>query len=944
MSPDAAASGPISSALRRTVYLLFLLSGASGLLFESLWTYQATLALGSGYRAVTAVLSAFMCGLALGNLLSLRRSVWTLATYAILEWIILVTGLAALFLLPILGRLVAPVFGALSEHPGVVVWLRFGLSFAVLVLPSTAMGMTLPALAQALGGEQGSFRAILGRLYGLNTLGAIAGVLAAETLLLPVAGVFGTGACAAALNGAAAIGAWKLARRPEVTPAPQVAAWDRKIPRSLIPAFVTVFLAGFVLLALEVIWTRFMALYVANTSLAFALMLATVLAGIALGGMAGSTTWIRRPFAFLVLFAAGVALVASYRGFLLYNFWPGDFPSSPGKILWIGFALQFPVSFLSGVFFTAAGATFRDRIASSQASAGLLVLSNTIGAGMGAGISGFILLPTLGIEKSFFAMAVVYGVAALVWTRADHGDRRWLLIGGATWLAGLALFPFGEFQQRHIPRLALRYASPADSRIAAVREGLMETITYLEHREFDRPLYQRMIVNNFSMSGNSVRSDRYMKQFVYWPVAVHPAPRRALLICFGVGSTARALIRTRELERIDVVDLSPDVLDLSSVVFPDPDSNPLKDPRVKVHVEDGRFFLQTRGERWDIITGEPPPPNIPGIAPLYSLEYFRLMKERLSEGGIATYWLPLHSLSEPAARSILKSWSLVFETCFLWRGATQDLMLVGIRGRPDRVREAQFTAQWRDPATLSELTDVGFDLPELIGAGFVGDADYIRATCANASPTEDAFPKRIVAPGPEDQKLFESWIDGRASAARFQRSVSIAELWPAELRERTLPYFGWETSLTSLGSYPWKSRAPAAAELHRLVTTTRLKTLVLWAVGSDRDHLRAAEGATPLVRNQPRAQAHFGAQALADRDYASAAEHYLRTVGVPGTRRSDLLMCLYTLCMAGRKEDAERMLASYSDNTLLATIPPDYWPWLNATFGLKPPSRTANPR
>src|SRR5688572_5046778 len=112
MSPDAAAQGPISGALRRTVYLLFLLSGASGLLFEALWTYQATLALGSGSLAVTAVLSAFMCGLAFGNLLSLRRSVWTLTTYAVLEWIIAVTGLAALFLLPIMGRLLAPVFGA----------------------------------------------------------------------------------------------------------------------------------------------------------------------------------------------------------------------------------------------------------------------------------------------------------------------------------------------------------------------------------------------------------------------------------------------------------------------------------------------------------------------------------------------------------------------------------------------------------------------------------------------------------------------------------------------------------------------------------------------------------------------------------------------------------------------------------------------------------------
>jgi spermidine synthase len=278
----------IPGAVQRTVFLLFLLSGASGLLFETLWTYQATLALGSGFWAVTAVLASFMTGLSLGNLLSLRRNVWSLKTYAMLEAVILVTGLGAMVLLPVLGRLFAPLFGAVSGHPAILHALRFLLSFVVLAVPSTAMGMTLPALAQALGGEHGSFRAILGRLYGLNTVGAIAGVLGAELVLLPGAGVYGTGVCAALLNGAAALGAWRMSRRSDLASAAPEAAWDRKIPRELIPAFAAVFLAGFALLGLEVVWTRFLSLFVPNNSLSFALMLATVLAGIALGGIAGS--------------------------------------------------------------------------------------------------------------------------------------------------------------------------------------------------------------------------------------------------------------------------------------------------------------------------------------------------------------------------------------------------------------------------------------------------------------------------------------------------------------------------------------------------------------------------------------------------------------------------------------------------------------------------------
>jgi predicted membrane-bound spermidine synthase len=919
---------------RAAAGLLFLLSGASGLLFETLWTYQATLALGSSYWAVTAVLSAFMAGLALGNLLALRRSVWSLATYALLEGLILVTGVAAVALLPAVGRLLAPLFAAAADHATLVDLLRFLVAFAMLAVPSTAMGMTLPALTQALGGEQGSFRSALGRLYGLNTLGAVAGVLAGECLLLPRAGVFGTAAAAGALNGAAALGAWALSRR-RTDPSPAAeAAWDRRVPRALAPAFAAVFIAGFALLALEVVWTRFLALFIPNSSLAFALMLATVLAGIALGGIAGGAPWIGRRGAFLLLFGAGAALLASYAGFRWYAPEPGPDYRDAGKMLRVGFLLQFPVSFLSGAFFTLAGAEIRDRIPSSQAAAGLLTLFNTLGAAAGAVTAGFLLVPGLGVEKSFVALAVVYGAAAAIWARVGGADRRALAVGAAAWLAALALFPYGRFQETHVPAVARRWNVGQESTIEKVREGLNETIIFLQAREFDRPLYRRMITNSYSMSANMVGADRYMTQFVTWPVALHPGPRRALLICFGVGNTARALARTRELERIDVVDISRDILELSEIVFPDPAAHPLKDPRVRVHVEDGRFFLQTRSETWDLITGEPPPPEVPGVAGLYSREYFRLLRERLSEGGIATYWLPIHGLSETASRSILKAWSEVFETCFLARGSGDDLVLVGIRGAPRRVDEARFSAQWRDPATARDLSEVGLDLPEALGACFIGDGDYLRSLGADAKAAEDAFPKRVVAEGPEVARLYLDWSSSTSNTARFAASRAVSEIWPAELRERTLLFFKEEERM----SYLLHSRFPDFREIHRVCRETRLKTSLAWALGSTRDHARAAEESAPEVRVRPLPQYHLGVRALAERDYARASEHLLRTVRVPDLRRIDLTLCLYALCMAGRKDEADRLLSESWGEAKKKNIPADHWAWMNATFGLKIPT------
>jgi len=935
----------LPAGFRTTACLLFLLSGASGLIFEALWTYQATLALGSSTGAMTAVLAAFMAGLALGNLLSLRKSVWSLSTYAALEVLILVSGLAALALLPSVGGLLAPLLGALAPWPALLNLLRFSLAFAMLAVPSTAMGMTLPALVQALGHEHGSFRSVLGGLYGFNTAGAIAGVLVAELFLLPKIGVFGAGFCAALLNGAAAVGAWRLRRSSQGPAASQAPPpWDGRVTPDLRLPLLAVFLAGLSLLALEVVWSRFLAVFVPNSSLAFALMLATVLAGIALGGIAGGSSRIPRTLAGLLPLGAGVALLVSYAVFPLVHRSTGALVSNPMDILGLGFVLQFPVSVLSGAFFTLAGVEFRDRIASSQASAGLLVLANTLGAATGAIAGGYLLVPGLGVEKSFVGISIVYVVTAALWVRAFGIHRRWLFGAGAAWIFALAVFPFGVFQKVHLPDLVRRWTPQPDSRLLAVREGLTETLVYVQVREFGQPLFTRMIANSFSMSSNAVASDRYMKQFVYWPVAVHPSPKRALLICFGVGGTARALTRTRELEHIDVVDLSRDILELSDLFFPDPATHPLRDPRVRVHVEDGRFFLRTRSETWDIITGEPPPPELPGVAGLYSREYFQLLKDRLSEGGIATYWLPIHSLSVPAARSILRAWSDVFEHCFLWRGSQKDLMLTGFKGRPSPCTESRFAVQWEDRERSADLADVGLEVPETLGTGFIGDAAYIRSITAESAPTEDAFPKRIIAPGDPDKAFFNEWYNIPACAARFRDSAAIAELWPPELRQRTQAYFPWEGILTTLGTAPVDPQFPDFAKLHRLCTTTTLKAPVHYLLVSNRDDQRALDRADAEQRGLPVAQFHLGVRALADREYGKAADHLLRTLGVEGMRRIHLGACLFALCMAGRKEEAERSLSALWDEDKMRAIPAEYWATMKSAFDLKIPAGKARSR
>jgi spermidine synthase len=147
------------------------------------------------------------------------------------------------------------------------------------------------------------------------------------------------------------------------------------------------------------------------------------------------------------------------------------------------------------------------------------------------------------------------------------------------------------------------------------------------------------------MSGSGIIGRRYMSLFIHLPVAFHPEPRDALLISYGVGNTAQSLTRVEGMRSIDVVDISREILEMSEVIFPDSQENPLRDPRVTVHVDDGRYFLQTTPKSFDLITGEPPPPRLGQVTYLYTQEYFQLAHDRLRPGGLVSYWLPVDQLS-----------------------------------------------------------------------------------------------------------------------------------------------------------------------------------------------------------------------------------------------------------------------------------------------------------
>lgn len=305
-----------------------------------------------------------------------------------------------------------------------------------------------------------------------------------------------------------------------------------------------------------------------------------------------------------------------------------------------------------------------------------------------------------------------------------------------------------------------------------MREGTTEAAFYLQKDLFGEARYHRLVTNGFSMSATVYRAKRYMRLFAYAPLALRPSSERALLISYGIGVTAKALTESESLQLIDVVDISRNIVDLSRQVRIFAEPHPLTDTRVRVHIEDGRFFLQTTDERYDLITAEPPPPKNAGIVNLYTREYFQLLHDRLAPQGIATYWLPVYQLDEREAKSVTRAFCLAFSDCSLWTGAGLEWMLMGTRGLEGPV---PLVRAWRELGT--GLATIGVERPEQLGTLFLADAAFLETWTENAPPLEDDHPHRIRAglryrseDGGPDPEVYRRLMRAEATRERFRRS------------------------------------------------------------------------------------------------------------------------------------------------------------------------------
>ena len=767
------------------VYPIFFLSGISGLLYQVVWVRWFGRVFGNTLYSASLVTAVFMGGLGLGSYLGgvfvdrlhdRRGRAFPLKAYAGAEVAIAGLGLLLALVLPALEPFSAAISRYTQDADG---WfrlthgsyvVRYVLALVLLLPVTTIMGATLTILIRfLLASDLGQSGWRVGVLYGFNTAGAALGAFLSDFFLVPAFGLLQTQLVAVAFNLVAAVAALRLvgwlaqgAGSPAVEPiAPAeegepVVASEEGEPgsrRLLWLTAVAIGLSGFAAMGIEILWFRHLSIALGGLRSVFSLLLTVMLLSMWLGSLAGGALHRRLGRAAQLYMVSQGLLVLAALGLLatVPTVTPADplrdaiMEASGGELIAlqtlhnlkkIAAVVALP-ALLMGFAYPLANAHVQRVGASIGRRAGALYLANTAGAVLGSLGAGLLLIPTLGMHHTATLLALAAGAAIgpLLATLPGGGARvDRALAAGCVGAVAFAVGMWCQLPPDHLLLHGVRWSH----RLLALSEGPNELVAVTEDPSDGS---RRLLTDGYSMSSTTVDGQRYMRAFTHIPLMQVDDPKDVLVICFGVGSTLHSASLHESLERIEIADLSRNVLGHHGY-FAHSNAGVLDDPRVSVFVNDGRQHLRMQPEgRYDLITLEPPPIRNAGVSALYTAEFYELARSRLKEGGYMAQWLPAYQVPEDVVRSLVRSFVDVFPSSVLLSGERKELILLGTKAETIRIDPARVRAALAgNPALREDLARIYMDTPTEIVGTYVASADTLREGTASARPVTDDWP------------------------------------------------------------------------------------------------------------------------------------------------------------------------------------------------------------
>ena len=663
----------------------FVLSGIAGLLYQTIWSRQYSLVLGTSEAAVSVVLAAYMLGLALGAAIIPRwlhaESGRSLRTFALLELGIAVCAVAIPLLLAQLGSWYITLAGGLPDPPsatGLLPRLYFAATCLLLLMPTMLMGATLPVLAgfAVRATEQTGPR--IATLYAANTLGAAAGALAGGWWLIPDFGLRQSTIVAIALNLLVVLIAYAISRTVEgqrsaaasTEPSTAAAAQDASVLRPRIVLLTLAATSGFVALTYEVLWTRMLSHALGSSLAAFSTMLASFLLGIGLGSLFST----RRLSAHGAAMAYAMTQVGVAAAAAVAQLWLGQLATnlSAAELASRAIVAMLPATLFMGAAFPLLIRLLSDQGVESTRATGQVYAYNTIGAVSGALAAGMWLIPALSFEgtaRLAVTLSLTAGVAA-VWQLTTIAQWNKVAVSVAALVVVLAFRP-------PLPA-AIIDASLIDDSTEGVQRFLAvgRSATVLVKERDDGSFYLRTnglpeaTVRRFGTP--PVRhSQRWLTAL---PLTARPEARSMLVVGLGGGVAVEDV--PRQFEVIDVVELEPQVIAANSSYARLRANDPLADSRIRLVENDARNALNLTARLYDIIVSQPSHPWTAGAANLYSREFLQITRSRLNADGVLLLWINAQFIDERLLRSIAATLSDVFPEVRLYRPEPMELMFL----------------------------------------------------------------------------------------------------------------------------------------------------------------------------------------------------------------------------------------------------------------------------
>jgi spermidine synthase len=758
------------------IAICFILSGAASLALEVTWSKYLSLLLGSTVYGVATVVGSFMAGLGLGSYIAGKLSGRLRNHVRAYAWLEGAVGLFAL-LSPLLFRNISPVFGKLFDlsFQSLTLFLaaRFTVLFLILLIPTIAMGASLPILAEYFARREPASRGHIGALYALNTIGAVLGTTMAGFVFIPRWGLARSTITAALID--LAILAFLLLR-----PFPPASPMEEKSPKDLAkqeqqikgpfqvfwdfmkvwrgPFIALLFgLSGLLAMAYQIGWTRILIVSLGSSVYCFTIILALYLTGLSLGSALISRLAERTqsPLAWFG-FLEGIVALTVYSG----TFWFGKLPqltawafrASEGHPLsfylyetLIAAPIVLPPTLALGALFPIAARSYREVVGKTGRAVGTIYAANTLGTILGSLGAGFLLVPLIGTRKTVLMAAVASAVVGLLALALAPRARNLKIIAatiavvaiiGATARpplirlsdvnygivsilrdehkiqAGKTL-PKDDLSKQRIPQ----QQSPSLERLIYYREGLNAAVAVSAD---DR---HRFLIINGKGDASTIPVDMKTQTLLgHLPMMFAPRSQDVLVIGLGAGVTTHAVLTYPDVKRVDTVEIEAGVIEASDF-FKDVNGEALQDPRSHLVIDDARIWLSYTEQEYDVIISEPSNPWIAGINSLFTLDFYHQVDQKLRPAGIFCQWIHTYEISEDSVYTVLRTIGRVFSNVTIFSNYNDMLIIAQEDPRLKPSVDYAFSL----PAVASDLADIGMKDPTSIAPHYKASLKQLLA-------------------------------------------------------------------------------------------------------------------------------------------------------------------------------------------------------------------------